>query len=522
MGAISGALLIVATSRYGIGMSPDSSAYVSVARNILAGQGLTMYDGLPMLSWPPLWPAFLAGAGSLGLDPAVAARWLNALIFAVIVGVGTHWLREMACARVVYWTGALAIIFSEPVFYVSTWAWSEPLFILMSLLFLRRLHFYYMHGRTRDLVLGVLLAALAIMTRYIGVSLVVAGLWLILTRRGVHPRRRMFAGLFLALVSAFPLILWMMRGRNLSGSVTGTFILGPVSPIGFFREMLSTLSGWLMPGIVPEPIRLTATLLTLLSLGWLLFWNARSLQSGARSVANAARVLRIYAASYVLCLILIASVFPIGYLDNRYLAPVYIPLVLIAAYAVEQFLRTRSVNPQRTVAGRVVAVCIALWVCYPVADAVHATARCLREGAGGYATASWRQSETIAAIRNLDLEAPVYSNAPDAIYALTGLAARATPQISRIRSLGSAPIGLPEFRASLDSAHGGTVVWFYKMDRRFQYTLDEIRTTVPLEVLQELSDGVILRLDSAGAIPGNKILPEAGIEPARPLRSKGF
>ncbi|HEX5942577.1 MAG TPA: hypothetical protein VFY66_09880, partial [Anaerolineales bacterium] len=50
----------IATSRYGAGVSSDSTKYLSVAQNLLAGNGLYDHRGLPLLSWPPLYSILLA------------------------------------------------------------------------------------------------------------------------------------------------------------------------------------------------------------------------------------------------------------------------------------------------------------------------------------------------------------------------------------------------------------------------------------------------------------------------------
>src|SRR5438105_13261793 len=87
-------LVLLATSRYGAGLSPDSAAYVSTARHLAAGKGYTLYSGEPYVDWGPLFPTVLAACGRLGLDPIPAARWVNAAVFGLILGVAGGWLRR--------------------------------------------------------------------------------------------------------------------------------------------------------------------------------------------------------------------------------------------------------------------------------------------------------------------------------------------------------------------------------------------------------------------------------------------
>ncbi len=75
-------LVEVATSKYGAGVSSDSTKYLSVAQNLLAGNGLYDHRGGPLLAWPPLYSIILAGLSLLtGLDVFVAGWYFNVFVF---------------------------------------------------------------------------------------------------------------------------------------------------------------------------------------------------------------------------------------------------------------------------------------------------------------------------------------------------------------------------------------------------------------------------------------------------------
>src|SRR4030042_2103472 len=86
LSAILGALFagfsgVLVTTRWGIGASPDSVAYLGVAHNLMSGRGLSLPFGdladTPLTRFPPLYPMLLAGLGQVAGDPVVAARWLQ-------------------------------------------------------------------------------------------------------------------------------------------------------------------------------------------------------------------------------------------------------------------------------------------------------------------------------------------------------------------------------------------------------------------------------------------------------------
>ena len=76
----------VVTSKYGAGISSDSTKYLSVAQNLLEGNGLVDHKGAPLLSWPPLYSMILARLSLLtGLDVFVAGWYFNVFVFGLNV-----------------------------------------------------------------------------------------------------------------------------------------------------------------------------------------------------------------------------------------------------------------------------------------------------------------------------------------------------------------------------------------------------------------------------------------------------
>ncbi|MFA6234263.1 MAG: hypothetical protein WC824_08770, partial [Bacteroidota bacterium] len=64
------ALVLISTSNYGAGLTPDSVGYIGAARHIIAGDGVLSFDGHHLVVQPPLYPALLAIVGGLfGMDP---------------------------------------------------------------------------------------------------------------------------------------------------------------------------------------------------------------------------------------------------------------------------------------------------------------------------------------------------------------------------------------------------------------------------------------------------------------------
>ena len=126
------ALVALATSNYGVGLSPDSVVYVSVARNIADGNGFVLFNGTQFVSQPPLYPILLALLNTVqGFDPLKSIPVLNAIMYGGIIYMsGLMIERKVTYIHTMRVLGTLFILISIPLFQVAVMAWTEVLFIL--------------------------------------------------------------------------------------------------------------------------------------------------------------------------------------------------------------------------------------------------------------------------------------------------------------------------------------------------------------------------------------------------------
>jgi hypothetical protein len=172
--ALAGITLILWTTKpCGIGLSPDSVEYISCARSLLEGNGYTIYNGNRFILWPPLYPSLIALLGLTGIEPLEGARYINALLFGLIVY--SSGLLFMACYRKSYLaiTGCICVLLSYPLTFVCSMAWSEPLFILLVVMFIIYLAKFLENVRLPILFIFSTVAAFACLQRYCGTTLII-------------------------------------------------------------------------------------------------------------------------------------------------------------------------------------------------------------------------------------------------------------------------------------------------------------------------------------------------------------
>ena len=504
-GLLGCALVLLATSRYGAGLSSDSVGYISAARSLVTDGTLTTYLGEPMVNWPPLYPALLASVYWLtGVDPLYSAAWVNTLLFGLIAGAGSLLFVRSECGgRPFALLGSIALVLAEPLLSVSRMALSELLFILWVVLFLLFAQRWRRFAGWGSLVSMCIVAALAALTRYIGVTLIATGLVLVLLDDRQRWMVRMRQGVLFSLAAALPLALWLWRNWIVCGSFMGsrapsvdglgcnlvlafTALVSWITPYKLFPQISLALAvGALAAGLAAAVILLVRWARHRALRGTLLHYAVHLLQHETFSAL-------LFACIYGLFLVISASTAAIDVIDSRLMSPLFVPLlwlvlVLMARFAQRWQGRTWLRHLPLT-------LFIVVFILYGGIVSGYRLTKCLTEGAGGYATDSWQTSETVAYLRSLSFDGPTFSNAPDVTYILADRPTLFSPKETAGRS--SLVLNtLDELANTWPESSPALLVWFDNAGRSYLYTPAELQTIVNIEPLARLGDGIVYCVD---------------------------
>jgi hypothetical protein len=486
-------VVLLCTARYGAGTSPDSSAYVSSARSLLSGRGYRLVDGSPYAVFPPLFPTLIALGTVPAGDALTAARFLNALAFGGIVFL-SGWLFLMGTAsRAFAVVGALSVALCGELLDVSCMVWSEPIFVLLTLLFIVLVARFLNTRDTATLLLAALAGGLAWLQRYAGMPIILAGCLLVgLGTRGAPVRQRLRSVVYFGLVSAGPMAVWFFHNLLRTGRIGAPrYHISSARPLSeVVVAPLNVMAEWFVPGSGllsnPEQIHWHQT--------YLLKWFGPGSESSPLRVLGMAVVvlLAVVAAASTLrrrtgsnttavAPVWAAAVFTLAYLGflvvysrgvpgdtftHRYLVPAYAPLAFLATVGMKRafgFLGGRRAGSER-VKSLGLLLCV-LWLLYPLDKARSHFRYCHHHGMGGYSTPEWEQSPLMEWLRNHPLQGRLYSNAPDIVGLLTGIEAASTPEYWRNPS---------EFARRKFVSQPSYIAWFYNTRRHFLYDLREL------------------------------------------------
>lgn len=455
---LAGTLAILVMTRQGVGIDADSVAYVDLARHLRAGDGFSLSPGLttmadphalrPTAHFPPLYPAVLALGEAAGLDAWTVARWLGALLAGASAGLLGAVVRDAGAppgrALVVVWLTVAALDWLR----VHAWALSEPLFLASLIVALGALARQLCAPTPRWLLAAAGAAALTALTRYTGLALLGAGTIALVAWAPRPPARRLRdAAVFLA-VGGVPLAAWHVRGL-LVGAPGRPLAVHPITP-GRLRQGLDTASAWLLPETVAAEVR--AAVLILVVVGLVLLWHRVPHATPAQALT---RVVAAFAGCYAALLVAtISLVYANVPLDHRLLVPLLVSALLVGWRLLD------TAGPGTPVRRGLVAAALALAVLATVRAGVWVAVAEVDEL--GYTSRVWRQSMLVDAVRRLPPDVLVVSNAPDALYVLTGRRAEFVPV--RADPYTRAPrADYPAALAALDArlrAQRGAVVYF--------------------------------------------------------------
>ncbi len=228
-------IAMLAATKFGIGITPDSTAYIGAARSLSMGEGLSTLSGhsaelTPLTHYPPLYSSVLALTGAVGTDLPSAARWLNALFFGAnifLVGLGIR-----SYARHSFWLpmfGSFLVLTAPDIARMHSLALTEPLFLVLTMIGLLYLAMYIKGYQRQFLLVSSSAVALAFITRYVGLATVLAGGFVLLTFDGRNLRRRLTDLVIFGVIACTPMGVWAIRNRLVVGGTTDRqFVFHPV------------------------------------------------------------------------------------------------------------------------------------------------------------------------------------------------------------------------------------------------------------------------------------------------------
>jgi hypothetical protein len=413
LAVLGSALVWLATSRFGPGLSTDGARYLSTAENIAAGHGIIDYLGLPLVNWPPLYPILLAGISLLtGLDVFIAAQVLNILVFGAIIFLGGIFFERSLPGNWTFAVIATMILASSlPLLEVSANVASDPLFLLSVLLFLLTAQDYIKSPTRNRWILLATIAVLACFLRYAGLALVFSGIAIVFLTWRSNWRKATTEAVAFSFLAGIPIAAWALF-HNLPA--TGT-LLGahrPSDPIGLFVVFIEKIASWFLPESLLRLI--PALLIAALMFVILLATSSRAKWSTwVRRVMDA----EIFPSAIFFAIYSAMLIFAISYSEHRVPGSQRIHVIILPTLLVLAAVTFHTFAPKTNPTWRKLFLAtFAVWMIFPLYRVTTYVAASMQQGDVSYYnlynTKSLRESDFVAELAKSEIgpNTKVYSN----------------------------------------------------------------------------------------------------------------
>jgi hypothetical protein len=483
-------LVYISTRSNGLGITVDSVSYLAAARSAASGAGFEDYDRTPLRLWPPGCSATLALVSMLtGQDPLDIASTVNSVFYAATVLLSFVLLTRTVSGQYFRLLGAIAILFAVPVQWAATYLWSEVQFDLCVAIFLLAATEFWAAGSLRCLAVAALAAFGACATRYVGVTVVATGVLLILlSQRGSLGHRLRLAGLFGA-ISVSPILIWGVRNYLLAGEASGERHFALRSLSDNLAIVYTTISHWLIPNRLPlsgamRGCVFAAASLALIAIAVII---ATRYREAGRAILKTVAPTIVFAAIYLVFMVVVASLVDFGILDDRLAGPLYIPGIISILAVLDQVrqLPTKSLS----LVAKAFAVACTVWLAFPVSVVCMSVLHGYPPAVPDIASPLLRDSSLVQRLKGFSSEevANLYTNRPKLIWFYTGTAPRVIP--------------IPPTSDDSKSMVGHRLVWFRRSVDQAEFKL--LTDHLTLEPRESLDLGDIFQVEQVSA-PGSR------------------
>ena len=364
------ALLLFFTPR-GLGMSPDSVAYLKSVQGLLQGRGFTYFS----VQWPPLYSLLIALAShAVGDDFYLGSRIVNCILYGTFFILTGALLRQLTInLRYLAYVFTGLLLLHPLNTHIFFYAFSETLFLPLVIL-----NFIFLSGLTTAnhrfrsqlaLALAVVTFA-ASMARYAGLCLIALNAVALYLSA---PRQRNLKTIGEILLQVLPTALFLLYWRQRLGIGDTETNLRPfvvhLITIENINQGLVNIGHWLvafiklheMPHLRPLCWGIGFAVLSFMLFVSILTTVKSSACLRKREVLSTALwttfLLTIFIWGYLLFLILMRSFFdPNIILDNRTLSPIFLPIFLL----IIGHLKSSAVRTYQTIGLALVALLLAL------------------------------------------------------------------------------------------------------------------------------------------------------------------
>lgn len=484
--SVVGFFIIFFTSRnFGLGTTSDSVEYIVASKTFVDGLGFLMLNNQPMVWWPPVYPILLGLVSKiLSTDSLYTARILNSLIFGMIVFLsGVLINRNIKSSSLLTVLCAIAILLSFTIIQMALMVLTELLFICLVLFCFFFLDSYMKENKTKYLISLALFVSIAALTRYIGILLIP---WVILnilvvSRKNLHEKIK--HTLLFLFISCVPILVWIGRNYFHSGTLFGYRLPVEYSLSQNLVYIMNVFSSWYIPFNTRNSPYLLLMLGTIAAAIFII--ALREVLKKHNQILELYPYF-IFVSLYLLFIVFLIMNMGIDQASKRLLSPIYIPLTIIIFFIVFEFSHVVAAKIRMKSSQIFSYTAVGIFLIMNYKETQSGIINYSLNGEG-FTSRKWRESKVIAYSQQnkiLSSDKIVYSNFPDAIYALTNIKCEKTAGPQKPNE------DVEIYRNVWPKRKNAFVLWFDEL-QPYLYRIEELQRITKMQTIKKLDDGTI-------------------------------
>lgn len=377
-------IFFIAINSFGLGITNDSVNYLSAAQSL--PDALMKADGTPYTEWPPLFPILLSLGNILNLNLVFFAALFHGIVLISTNLISFYLLKTNLRSKSILAFSSILLIFSTPILQMHVMLWSEPFFILLILLNIIALKHYLSTLHLKYFILLIALGILMYLQRKTGIVFIASTAVLLFLFSKQKKSGLLFSLLYLIICSV-PIYIWYQRRYEIAGKILGEAKFEPESFFTNIKQFTHTFSTYFFPSTIPLTFRIILlTILVLISGAFILRSpKIKNILINNLYVKLCFYFILFYYTSLLLFLIYIQINDEI---DDRILAPAYLPLILLGIFLIDSFYASKS--------SYILLLILGCWLLYPIVRTVHHLHRWNTVGTGGYNSLSWSENKIVS------------------------------------------------------------------------------------------------------------------------------
>jgi hypothetical protein len=324
-------------SKYGLGVSSDSVDYMFAGVNLIEGKGLISYDGSPFYFWPPLYPMLIGFVHLFGFNAFAAAHIIQFTAYVLIAYFSSVLFLKIFDDFALAFLAAFLLAIGPVVVSSFQMVGPDYLFIIFPILLTLLIANYANSQKAATLILIGLIASLGMLLRYIGYTLVLAGLIAVLHYTSGSALKRILRAASLGLF-AIPPGLWMLY----TWMATAGQRRAPLSLLEYIKQFTSGVLEWVM--VAPNYPDVNFWHLAIVWMPIIAFIVcAVTLAKRTSFFTPYTTPILTHGLLYTIFIFINASIAYFNRLNGRFLLPIYLPLVILVLLVI-QHSRSRSLT----------------------------------------------------------------------------------------------------------------------------------------------------------------------------------